>query len=221
MLASQLIDSALPVLHAADNIATALLLMQEHHAPLLPVTDDKGVYIGIAPEAFLLDQHDDLQLLSSLHLPDAEVTILPEEHIFNVLQKAAQYNLSYIPVVDNNDHLLGIISPEKIVISLAKDSAAKEPGGIIVLQMNSRDYSLAGIARIVESNNANVLHAFLTSQQDSEKILVTLKISKQDLKEILLSFERFEYEVVAVYHVSEYENGLKERYDSLMMYLNV
>ena len=44
---------------------------------------------------------------------------------------------------------------------------------------------------------------------------------KNDLKDIKQSFERYQYNVLAVLHQSEYENQLQERYDSLMRYLEV
>jgi len=50
---------------------------------------------------------------------------------------------------------------------------------------------------------------------------VSLKINKNDLKDIQQSFERYQYTVLAVLHQSEYENQLQERYDSLMRYLEV
>lgn len=50
---------------------------------------------------------------------------------------------------------------------------------------------------------------------------LTIKVSREDLKDIMQSFERFNYEVKATYHASSHNDNLKERYDSLMMYLNV
>jgi hypothetical protein len=138
-----------------------------------------------------------------------------------VLTKSAMFQTSFIPVVDAQGILMGVIAPEKVVMNLARETAVKEPGGIIVVELKAINYSLAEMARIVESNNAVILHSFITQSSDSEKILVTLKINKLDLKEIILTFERFEYEIIAVFHVSEYEKGLQDRYDSLMMYLNV
>lgn len=220
MLATQLIDTSLPILHDTDSIGQALFLMQEHHVPVLAMSDVNGNYLGRIREETLLDHNDDL-LLSGFAGNETEIKILPEEHFFDVLNKSALFQTGYIPVVDAQGILLGIIAPEKMVMCLARETAVKDPGGIIVLELKAINYSLAEMARIVESNNAVILHSFISPSPDIEKVLVTLKINKLDLKEILLAFERFEYEIIAVFHVSEYEKGLQDRYDSLMMYLNV
>lgn len=220
MLATQLIDTSLPLLHDTDSIGQALFLMQEHHVPVLAMSDVNGNFLGRIHEEILLDHDEDL-LLAEFAGHETEIKILPEEHVFDVLTKSAMFQTSFIPVVDAQGILMGVIAPEKVVMNLARETAVKEPGGIIVVELKAINYSLAEMARIVESNNAVILHSFITQSSDTEKILVTLKINKLDLKEIILTFERFEYEIIAVFHVSEYEKGLQDRYDSLMMYLNV
>ena len=78
------------------------------------------------------------------------------------------------------------------------------------------------ISKIVESNDAVILHSMIAvSTENAGKIYVSLKINKIDLQAILLTFERYQYQVIAVLHESEYELQLKERYDSLMRYLEV
>lgn len=220
MLATQLIDTSLPLLHDTDSIGQALFLMQEHHVPVLAMSDVNGNFLGRIHEEILLDHDEDL-LLAEFAGHETEIKILPEEHVFDVLTKSAMFQTSFIPVVDAQGILMGVIAPEKVVMNLARETAVKDPGGIIVVELKAINYSLAEMARIVESNNAVILHSFITQSLDAERILVTLKINKLDLKEIILTFERFEYEIIAVFHVSEYEKGLQDRYDSLMMYLNV
>jgi len=58
---------------------------------------------------------------------------------------------------------------------------------------------------------------------DSDTIDVTVKINRQDLQfqRIIASFERFSYTIKASFQEADYFEGLQERYDSLMNYLNV
>jgi len=65
------------------------------------------------------------------------------------------------------------------------------------------------------------LHSMVTASAEQALIQVSLKINKNDLKEIQASFERYQYTVLAVLHQSEFEQQLQERYDSLMRYLEV
>ena len=50
---------------------------------------------------------------------------------------------------------------------------------------------------------------------------VTLKINKHNVQSIIATLNRFDYEVKATFNEEEYVDGLKERYDGLLMYLNV
>ena len=86
---------------------------------------------------------------------------------------------------------------------------------------NKRDYSLAEIARLVESENASILSSFISSRPDSSKLEVTLKLNRREIKHIVATFERFEYVVKASFQESDYMDSLMERYDSLMNYLSV
>jgi hypothetical protein len=73
----------------------------------------------------------------------------------------------------------------------------------------------------VESNNAMILHSMMATSVNQNFIQISLKINKNDLKDIQHTFERYQYNVLAVLHQSEYESQLQERYDSLMKYLEV
>lgn len=219
MFAHLLLDVSVPVLKTFQTVDDALQTVQDTFFRNLPVTDDSGNYVGMIREDQLLETMDQDALLERLAEPIA--ALKPDTHLFDILKEFTQNGLSILPVADESGLLLGCISHESVIQHLTRESAVAEPGGIIVLELKAIDYSLAEIARIVESNNAVVLHSYITPRQDREKILVTLKLNKIDLKEVIATFERFEYQIVAVFHISEYEEGLKERYDSLMMYLDV
>lgn len=99
--------------------------------------------------------------------------------------------------------------------------AVKETGGILMLEMNSNDYSLAQIAQIVESNGAKILSAYLYDHQDSTKIDVTIKINRTDLDGIIQTFERYDYVISGSYHNSKGDEDLLNRYNSFLNYLNM
>ena len=69
--------------------------------------------------------------------------------------------------------------------------------------------------------NASILSSFLTRNPNSEEILVTLKLNVQDLQHIIATLERYDYTIKATFAETEYIDSLKERYDSLMHFLNV
>jgi 3-dehydroquinate dehydratase len=77
------------------------------------------------------------------------------------------------------------------------------------------------IAQVVESDGAHLLSASVSATPDPARIELTLKIDKVDLSRILAAFFRLDYHVIASYHQSEHSEDLKNRYESLMNYLNI
>lgn len=185
----------------------------------LPVVAADGTYLGMAVEDHLLDEAE--SDLSVMNVIFSFKPLKNDTHVFDILKVWKESALTALPVIDEQGAYMGAITYDSLVRHLTNESSAAEPGGIIVLEMKAMDYSMAEIARIVESNHAVILHSYVTPRPDRERILVTLKLNKMDLKEVLLTFERFEYHIVAVFHVSEYEQGLQDRYESLMMYLSI
>ena len=88
-----------------------------------------------------------------------------------------------------------------------------------MLEMNQVDYSLAQIAQIVESNNAKILSAYITSNEESTHTEVTLKINTSNLSSIIRTFERYDYQVKAAYQDKDAEEDLRQRFDALMNFM--
>jgi hypothetical protein len=97
-----------------------------------------------------------------------------------------------------------------------------QPGGIIVLELIERDYSLSQIAQIVESNNVKVLSMYITSPAESTKLEVTLKVNTSDLISVIRTFERYNYEVKSWVTTNDsMDSFYSERFDILMKYMNI
>ena len=104
--------------------------------------------------------------------------------------------------------------------TIAKSATIQSVGGVIVLEMNSNDYSLTEIASIVESNDTKILSSYIISKPTSTNIEVTIKLNRQDITAIIKDFERREYKVSASYKEEEADGDFLERYESLMRFLN-
>jgi len=102
-------------------------------------------------------------------------------------------------------------------------AAMSMPGGIIVLELNVRDYSMAQIARIVEDNDAIIWCSYVSpTAGDALKMELTLKINQTDLTSIIRSFVRYGYTIKASYQgQNRHDDVLRNHYDQFMLYLNV
>ena len=77
------------------------------------------------------------------------------------------------------------------------------------------------MAQIVEADNAQILSSYVSSFADSTRLEVTLKINKTELSSIISAFERYNYEVKAVFNNTQGDDGSADRFNSFMNYLNV
>ncbi|MFZ1751627.1 MAG: CBS domain-containing protein, partial [Saprospiraceae bacterium] len=146
---------------------------------------------------------------------------LENEHIFEVMTKMGRYKLTMIPVIDEKENYLGVITMEDLLQYFATHFSFAENGSIVILESTKGDYSLAAIARIAESEDISILSSFLNTVPDTNRVYITLKLNRQDINVFKASLERFGYDVSATFSEVGYHEGLKDRYDSLMSYLNV
>jgi hypothetical protein len=131
----------------------------------------------------------------------------------------AEHHVSIMPILDDQEQYIGCTSVYQLLTILAQTGSIRERGGIIVLEINSNDYSMAQIAQIVESNNARILSSYIMSSPDSTKIEVTLKINEMELSRIIRTFERYDYVIKASYQKSDSDDDIQRRYDELMNFL--
>jgi acetoin utilization protein AcuB len=213
----KLLTSEIPSLSAHDEPMNALDLMDQFRISHLPVIEN-GKLLGLIAEEALMD-------LESLQgdpsgLPLIRSHVHPDTHILDILKLASEHRLSIIPVVDAENNYLGSIRQEDLVEQMTEMQGANQRGGILVLEMWDKDYSMQQISRIIEENNAKILSTSV-SPGESGKIEVNIKINQPDLNAIISSFERFGYTVKANYQESAYTEDLRKRYDELMRILNI
>lgn len=220
MTAADLINQDILPLRTSDTAIVALSWMDEYRLSHLPVVNSTD-YLGLISDTDIYNLSEFEQPVGnhslSLHRPFVE----QHQHIFEVIKIIVQLKLSLLPVLDEKNRYLGCIIFPDLVKKISEMISVENPGAIIVLEMNANDYSLTEISNIVESNDAKILNCFVTSQPDSTKISITLKINKIDFQPVLQTFNRYEYIVKEFYGESNYYDDLQERYDSLMNYLNV
>jgi CBS domain-containing protein len=218
MRAIELITEEIPPLTHNDTGEKALRWMDEFKVSHLPVLKN-GNFVGVLSESDILDKMDLDQTLDVLfdHLPRPYV--FAQAHIYEVLAKMSDLRISIMPILDENEVYFGCTSVYHLMSLIANTGSIKEIGGILVLEVNTVDYSMAQIAQIVESNNARILSSYIMSSPDSTKLEVTLKINQVELGSIIRTFERYDYVIKASFQRSEVDDDIQTRYESLMKFL--
>jgi len=219
MVAKDLITDLISTLHTSDTAIYALSMMEEYRISHIPIVNNED-FLGLISESDLYAYADPEAPIGAHSLSLAKPFVTASQHIYDVIKIADNYKLSIIPVLDDRNKYLGVIRLADLAHYFAQLTAVDQVGGLITLEMNIHDYSVAEIAQIVESNDARILSLYYMEIPDSTKIQVSLKINKQDLTGIVQTFDRYNYTIIASIFENN-EDEMQDRYDSLMSYLNV
>lgn len=220
MKAIDIISDELPPLKTSDNGIKATEWMEDFKVEHLPVLN-KGAYLGMISETELLDMADPQSSIGTSNPSLISTYVLAHQHIFDVIRTMTSANLTVIGVMDEAQNYLGAITLVHLMDEISNLAIVKDPGSIIILEMNVNDYSMSEISRIVESDDAKILGSFVTSQPDSTKIEVTIKVNKLNLGGIIQTFERYQYTIKVTYDQGDNDEYLQGRFDNFMNYLNI
>jgi len=220
MIASELISDIIVPLKTSDTVDTAISMMAEFKVSHLPVVNNNA-YLALVTEDDLMLDVDLETPIGNIRLSLSRLMISSNQHVYDVIRMMSENRLSLLPVVDSEENYIGVISLESLAVNMNKMAAVSQPGSVIVLEMSQNDYSMSEIAQIIESNDARILSMYITSKIDSTNMEVILKVNKQDLNSIIQTFNRYNYSIKASYGQEEDPEDLRDRFDSLMNYLNV
>ncbi|MDG1915773.1 MAG: CBS domain-containing protein [Crocinitomix sp.] len=220
MRAEELISEMIPPLKYSETGEKALTWMNEFRVNHLPVVKGNQ-YIGLISESDIYDMPDPALRLDECFLNLPKPFIYLDSHAYEVMKLIADAKITVAPILNENNEYLGCTDLLFLMSQITGVISIKEPGGILVLLMNTHDYSLTEIARIVEENNAKILSSYITSAPESTEIEVTIKINTVDLDRIIQTFNRYDYQIKASFSKGNIVDDLKKRYDELMNYLNM
>lgn len=220
MLAKDLITDEIPPLKTSDTGLMVINWMDEFKVSHLPIVNNRE-YLGLISDTDVLDLNITDEEIGKHKLSCIRPFVKENQHVYEVIKMISNMKLTVLPVLDENENYLGLIPLTSLLQQFSILAATREPGGIIVLEMNVLDYSLSQIAQIVEGNDGKILSCYLNSLPDSTRIEVTLKINKTDISGILQTLDRYNYTVKASFHQSEFSDDMKNRFDSFMNYINI
>lgn len=220
MLAIELIADAIPPVHTSDTVQKVTDRMAEFCVRHLPIVNEQQ-FLGLVSDEDLVEESDYQAAIGALSLTLVNPYVLEDQHIYDVIRTFYEQKLTVVPVLDSKKNYLGLISINMMNEYFAKLTSVSDPGGIIVLEISNKNNSLAHMAQIVESDNAQILSSYVSTFPDSTRMEVTLKVNKLDISAIVATFMRYEYTVKATFNHTGDDDGSKDRYDSLMNYLNL
>jgi len=221
MLAKDLISEVVPSLRTSDSGQTALNWMELFRISHLPIVNNQD-FLGLISDSDIYDMNQPEEPIGNHSLTLFKPFVTAEQHLFEVIGLASRLKLTVVPVLDDKNHFKGVITTTDLVRYLAGISSMDQSGGIIVLELIERDYSLSQIAQIVESNNVRILSMYVTSPPDSTRLEVTVKVNSNELASVIRTFERYNYDVKSWITADDsMDKFYSERFDLLMKYMNI
>lgn len=220
MLTRDLESQSLPYLHLTDKVYQALQLMNDNHVTHLPVVEgDK--FTGLISEDDLLmadNDHDELQTLSQSF---STASVKGHEHFLKAVQVATENGLTVVPVISEDGDIISTLAYNDLLRKAAEFLSVNEPGGLIVLEVDSNQYSFNEISKLVETNDAQITQLNTSNDPETGVMLVTIRINKPEVSDVVSTFQRYEYNVRYFFGEELYTNELKSNYDHLMHYLKI
>lgn len=220
MLAKDLLSEEIRPIQISETTISALHWMDEFRTAYLPVVDGQ-LYMGLIGEDAIFGNGNFEELLSEIPLNKTGNTVLPDQHIYEVIRIAALQKLPLVPVVDDKSNYLGVVTQQAMVDFIAQMTSVENPGGIVIIEADQSDYSLSEISKIVESEDARVLSVHVSTPAGSTGVEITLKLNKIDIQQIVHSLDRHGFKIKASYFETDYYEDLHDRYNSLMNFLNI
>jgi len=219
MIARELLSHLIHPLRTSDTGEQALTYLQVYHLKHLPIVNNEQLLGTISEEDITTSPLD--EPIGSFSLGLNKAFVRDTDHMFEIMNVMAENKLSVIPVVDQKDNYLGLITLEDLIQFYARSYSFSEPGGIIVIELQKADYSLAEISRIIESEGSLVLSSFLTHDEGTKKMYVTIKTNQKEIQHLQATLERFGYTIKATFSEEGYFESLQDHYDAFLHYLNV
>ncbi len=220
MLTRELLSQTLPSLRLTDKVYQALQLMNDNNVTHLPIVDGEKFVGSISENDLMLAENDHAEI-SSLSQSFSDISVKEEEHFLKAVQLAAESGLSVVPVVSEENELIGTVAYNELLKFSSDFMSLSEPGGLIVLEMETNQYSFNDISKIIESNDAQITQLNSSNDAETGMMQVTIRINKPEVSDIVASFQRYDYNVKYFFGEELYANELRSNYDNLMNYLKI
>lgn len=220
MLTGELLSQNLPYLHLNDTVNQALQLMNDNQVAHLPIVDGEK-YIGIISEDDLLLVDNDHSEIKTLQQSFGNAAVKNNDHFLKAIQVAGEFGLSVVPIVNEENELEGAVAYNDLLRHASAFMSLKEPGGLIVLEVESNQYSFNEISKLVETNDAQITQLNTSNDPETGTMQITIRINRPEISDIVATFQRYEYNVKHYFGEELYNNEVRSNYENLMNYLKI
>jgi CBS domain-containing protein len=219
MLNSNIISTPAPPLQLSDGIEFAQALFDDLKIHHWPVVEDK-IFKGMVTEESLLDAGES-KIIKDIQSELLTYKITSNEHYLEALGVMTDRRLDVITVTNSAGEYLGVILTKDILHQLGNFLGVHQPGGLIVMETDIIHFSAGEINRLVETNDAQIIQFNTQIDESTGRLLVTIRINKQEVSDIVATLQRYEYQITYFAGEEQYQNELKRNFNHLLHFIEM
>jgi acetoin utilization protein AcuB len=193
----------------------ALNLMHEHHFRRLPVVDEKGRLVGIVserdllyaspPPATLLGGLELNHLLAELGTSEIMtrevVTTTPDAFIEEAARLMAENKIGGLPVVDEDNHVVGVITETNVFKAVIELYRAGHAGLYLNLKARDRAGLMVELSKAILGLGGEIVGFSSSYDETTGDYRLVIKGQEIDKDRVVTLLESFGYDVTKVYEV--------------------
>ena len=200
-----------------STVKEALKLFEMYPITHIPVLDNTD-YVGCISQTDILTIDNKNELLKEFIDIFDHFHVNSTQALLDVLKIFANNDTNILPVIENHNYL-GYVDLNAILDEFSQTPFLSADGFILMVEKTTTDYTMSEVSQIIESNNGIVLGCY-ESKRNSDKVEITLKVSSQEINEIIQTFRRYNYTIITEHKDDIYLEDLKNRADYLQNFLN-
>ncbi|TXD47930.1 CBS domain-containing protein [Polaribacter sp. IC073] len=202
-----------------SSVKTAKKLFDNFPFTHFVVVEDNKILGCFAQEDIQTIENKADELVAHTHLlnsffADERATVLELLKIF------ADNNTTVIPVINKDKEYIGYYDLCDVLDVFSTSPFMIEDSETLIIEKLESDYSMSEVTQIVESNGGKLLGMYISEKQQG-LVQVTLKISTEDIHEIMHTYRRYDYKIISTHENDVYLEDLKNRSDYLQKYLEM
>ena len=221
MLVAEILNKDIAPLRLQDPVSLAITKMDLMRTHKFVVVNDKNKVEGMINMQTLVEVTDEETKLEELPLDDL-VYVRQSQHLFETTRQMFSHELYVLPVIDGENHLLGLVRKREVLNALGNMFNLSSFGSVITIDLDEMDYTLTEIVRIIETEDAKILG--IAVQQPSAELSfyrISVKLNLHDSSVVSAALRRFGYVISSEERSESMEHNFSDRADELIRYLDI
>lgn len=219
MKISEYISKDVKALTLDNTIGEAKKLFNDLTFSHVPIVKKQDLLGSLLESDVRTIDNNDAKLEEYKYLFD-DFHIEVEDNWMEIIKKFSASETNILPVLAKDNKYIGYYELTDVLHFFNDTPLLNNDGFFLVIEKSVKDYSFSEISQIVESNDAKLIGIFISGYKN-DLVRITLKISSEEINEIIQSFRRYGYNLLTEHKEDLLLEELKNRSDYLQKYLNM